>query len=197
MAKKLIITGGLIILIIILVLLAQRPAITPAPEDKQLIAQPEPTPRAIPETIPEPTPRAQEPEPTEPGVKLDVVYPDQVTFWVNEIRVPETYYSAQFIPIQEDNIKTFAGSFGPYPENPAHALRVVLCAEFTKVPAAPACEPVPLAFQDGYVTFARGYQEDEFIGAMAAKDYAAYYVVYAKETPVAYSNKAIIRTVRG
>ena len=57
------------------------------------------------------------------------------------------------------------------------------------------CETVPTIFRNGEVSFARGYQFDEFIGGLAAKDYIAYFKVYAGDTVVAASNEAVIRTV--
>ncbi len=101
-----------------------------------------------------------------------------------------------FIPIKDDQLKTFAGSFGPYFEDVTPYLKVVLCAQLYKVTAAPACEIVPLVYKEKYVSFARGYQSDEYIGGFAAKDYVAWYDVYVASTLVATSNRAVIRTVK-
>ncbi|MEM3154311.1 MAG: hypothetical protein QW165_01955 [Candidatus Woesearchaeota archaeon] len=200
MAKTAIITILLILVIVLLVYTATRQPATftvpaqPTPEKPQVI-----TPRATPVIIGEQTPRAPELKTPAPGIEIEKVLPAEVNFWVNDIRVPPSTRYAEglnYIPVKEKNIKTFAGSFGPYFENPVSHMRVVLCAEYYKVPAAPACEVVPLVYQDKYVTFARGYQFDEYIGGMAAKDYIAYFTIYAGETPVGYSNKAVIRTVK-
>lgn len=158
-----------------------------------------PTPKAPEIPRGEPTPKAPElPQATEPGVPAQLAFPETVNFWVNEIKVPETTAYVEgfnYIPLRKSDLKTFAGNFGQYPTDPTQNLKVVLCAEFYKVQAAPACETVPIIYKDGYVTFAKGYQFDEYIGAMAAKDYIAYYDVYAGQTKVASSNKAVIRTV--
>ena len=158
-----------------------------------------PTPKASEPERGTPTPKAPEITPTPAGTPQELVFPTNVNFWVNEIKVPETTAYEQglnYIPIKESNLKTFAGSFGPYPSDPTTNLRVTLCSEFYKVQAAPACENVKLVYQNQYVSFAKGYQYDEYIGGMAAKDYIAYYNVYLKETKVATSNVAVIRTVK-
>ncbi len=202
MAKTLLITAALIVIIVLLVIIAAKPpTITTEPVGKPIQMQPTPaapTPKAPEPAIEKPTPRAPEIEPTPPGIEISKVYPQEVNFWVNEIRVPETidYYGAKFIPIKESQLKTFAGSFGPYFEDPTPYIKVILCSEFYKVQAAPACEMVQLIYRDNYVSFAKGYQFDEYIGGMAAKDYLAYYDVYVGETPVAHSNKAVIRTIK-
>jgi len=195
----------LLVTIGLLVYIAIRPTTlqtTPQPAPQEPIqlepvqesAQEEPTPHApVPERG-EPTPRA--PEPTKPGTSLQL-QPDEALFWVNDIRVPSQTAYGYFIPVQDDDLKTFAGSFGPYIEDPTESLSVELCAEFTKVQAAPACEFVSLLFKNKYVSFARGYQFDEYIGGMAVKDYTAYYTVYANDKPIAHSNRAVVRTVRG
>lgn len=201
MAKTLLISAALIIIIILLIIIAVKPptTMTTKPAEQPIILQP--TPRAPEPQIPTPTtptPRAPEITPTPAGIEIEKVYPQEVTFWVNEIRVPETtdYYGAGFIPIKEDQLKTFAGSFGPYFEDPTLHIKVVLCAELYKVQAAPACEIVPIIYRDNYVSFARGYQFDEYIGGSAAKDYIAYYDVFVGNTAIAKSNKAVIRTVK-
>lgn len=199
MAKKLgtaiIITLLLIVIAILLFLATEQQPIqtTPIPE--------QPTPKApwvgtetI--TIEEQTQQSPKtPEPTEPaGVPLDKVYAQSAEFFVNNIRVGlvNTY---NYIPIKKSQVKTFAGSFGPYAEDPSEYLRVELCAELEDFAGKPACEVVPVMFRDGYVSFAKGYQYDEYIGAQAAKDYTAYYTVYVGDTAVANGPKARIRTI--
>jgi hypothetical protein len=200
MAKALII-GGLMVVIIALLLYV---AVKPAPTVTIPVQQPiqadrgTPTPTA-PEPVREPpSPRAEETTPPPGGIQIEAVYPEQVTFWVNEIMVPPitNYEGAGYIPIKKSNIKTFAGSFGPYAADPTAHLKVVMCAEFYSMPAAPSCETVPLIYRDNYVSFARGYQYDEYIGGMAAKDYVAFYDIYTGDTKVGSSNKAVIRTIK-
>jgi len=198
MAKTAIITILLIFVVVLLVYIAVRqPAVVTTP------AQPTPiqqlTPRAPAIEVGVPTQKAPVTKQPAAGIEIEKVIPQEVNFWINDIRAPETTTYAEglnFIPIKQSDIKTFAGSFGPYFEDPTPHMKVVLCAEYYKVVAAPACEVVQLVFQDKYATFARGYQFDEYIGGMAAKDYVAYYTIYAGEAPVGYSNKAVIRTVR-
>jgi len=201
MGKTLVITIVLIVLAVLLVLLAVRqPTVTTQPV--QPIPQPQelPTPRAPVQDIGTPTPKApEEIKAPQAGIEMEKAIPQEINFWVNDIRVPESTTYAEglnFIPIKQNDIKTFAGSFGPYFEDPTQHITVVLCAEYYKVQAAPACERVQLLWRDNYVSFARGYQFDEYIGGMAAKDYVAYYTIFAGEAPVGYSNKAVIRTVK-
>ncbi|VVB81328.1 Uncharacterised protein [uncultured archaeon] len=199
MAKTLIIGGLLVLIIALLLYIAVKPTPTQTIPVQQPI-QPEdrgtPTPTAQEPTREPPTPKAEETTPPPGGVSIEAVYPQQVNFWVNEILVSDvTDYQTGFIPIKKSNIKTFAGSFGPYYADPTPHLKVILCSEFYKMAAAPACEAVQMFYKDNYVTFAKGYQYDEYIGGLAAKDYIAYYDVYAGEVKVGSSNKAVIRTV--
>jgi hypothetical protein len=202
MTKTIMITTLLIVIIVILTIIAVRQPTTiiTTPSQKEILEQRELTPRA-PVIQPElPTQKAPEPAPPlSPGVQAEKIYPRETTFWVNEIRVPEstTYEEGlNFIPIKEDKLKTFAGSFGPYFEDVTPYLKVVLCSELYKVTAAPSCEIVPIVQQGNQVSFARGYQFDEYIGGNAAKDYIAWYDVYVANTLVATSNRAVIRTVK-
>jgi hypothetical protein len=200
MAKTAIITILLIVAVVLLVYIAARAPTTIITTPVPPTPAPQPlTPRAPPIEVGVPTPKAPVTKIPSAGIEMEKVMPQQVDFYVNNIRVPTSTTYAEglnFIPIKQHDIKTFAGSFGPYFEDPSPHMKVVLCAEFYKVAAAPACEVVPLVFQDKYVTFARGYQFDEYIGGMAAKDYVAYYTIYAGEPAVGHSNKAVIRTVK-
>ena len=198
MAKAVIIVGALIAAIILLVIVAQEPkqtTIFTSPIQQppgEIIVNEVPSPRT--DTTSPPSPVAVEPGPG--GITAAKIFPSEVNFWVNEIYVPASSYGeGSFIPIKKDDLKTFAGSFGRYQENPTSHLTVKLCSEYAKIQAAPVCETVPLLFRDGMVTFARGYQFDEYIGGQAAKDYIAYYTIYAGDTVIANSNRANIRTV--
>jgi len=199
MVKTFIITIGLIVIIALLVVIAvrQQTTIITQPVQEIIPVPEEKTPRVEEPERGLPSQRAPEPTPKQPGIKIEKVYPQEVDFWVNEIKVPEVtdYYGAGFIPIKKSQLKTFAGSFGPYFEDPTASIRVFLCAEFYKVQAAPSCEIVPTIYRGRYASFAKGYQYDEYIGGMAAKDYIAYYNVYAGDTLIGASNKAVIRTV--
>ena len=202
MTKTFIISILLIVIIVILTIIAVRqPAtIVTTPSKQEIPEQRELTPHA-PVIQPEiPTQKAPEPAPPlSPGVQAEKIYPSETTFWVNEIRVPPstTYEEGlNFIPIKDDQLKTFSGSFGPYFEDVTPYLKVVLCSQFYKVTAAPSCEIVPIVQQGNSVSFARGYQSDEYIGGNAAKDYIAWYDVYVANTLIATSNRAVIRTVR-
>ncbi len=198
MAKKYFIAIALIAIIAILLYIAVKPAptiTTPVP----LLPTYEPPTQRAPEPIKgPPTQKAPEITPTQPGTPAELVYPQTVDFWVNEIRVPVTtnYEGGSYIPIKESNIKTFAGSIGPYYDDPTSQIRVILCSELYKAQAAPSCETVPIIYRNNYVSFARGYQFDEYIGGNAAKDYIAYYDVYVSNTKVATSNVAVIRTTK-
>jgi hypothetical protein len=192
MTNVVIIVLLLVILGVLLILAIQTPPLQTTPVEQ-------PTPKApwleqeiiIEET--QTTPKA--PEPTQPeGVPIEKVYAQTVQFFVNNIRVGlvNTY---DYIPLKKSQVKTFAGSFGPYSQDPTQYIRVELCSEMKDFPGKPACEVVPLLYRDNYVSFARGYKYDEYIGAQAAKDYTAYYTVYVGDTVVANGPKARIRTV--
>jgi len=203
MAK--VIWAALLAAFIVLVVLAGLfPPIEPPIESKptpQIAVQPE---RQMP-PVQEPTPPVRAKTPVSPIAQLPEnvapsftqLRPSEVLFWVNEIDVPpyqETFYN--FLPIQESDLKTFAGRFGPYAKDPREWLRVDLCAEQYKIPAGPACMPMRITFDGAYASFAVGLQHDEYVGGLAAKDYLAYYVVRSGEAVVAQSNKAVVRTVR-
>ncbi len=188
MAKTLVISALLAIIILILVYIAAKPAILIAQPEQQIIQ--EPTPRAEEGT---PTPKATETTPTAPGTS-ESLFPQEITFWVNSIRV-QSLTTSNFIPVPEDNVKTFAGSFGPYFDEP-EGLKVVLCSELSKVTAAPSCETVATIYKDRYVSFARGYDSDEYIAGMAVKDYLAYYTIYHGDIVIGKSPTANIRTVK-
>lgn len=150
----------------------------------------EPTP------APMPVPPPAIPTPTRRPISL---VPSHVYFWVNSIPVPDVInVDYNFIPLKKDRLKSFSGSFGPYFEDPRAHLTVLLCSEDLRVPSAPACENVDLSFrsEEGYVDFGTGYEEDEFIGYTARKDYFAYFIVKSNGETIAHSPKAAIRTVK-
>lgn len=179
----------LIVIIGLLVYIAVKPQILVTQPEQQIIPE-QPTPKAEEGT---PTPKATETTPTAPGTQQSL-FPQEITFWVNSIRI-QSLSTSNFIPVPEDDVKTFAGSFGPYFDEP-EGLQVVLCSELSKVTAAPSCETVPTIYKDRYVSFARGYDSDEYIGGMAAKDYLAYYTIYHGDTIIGKSPTANIRTVK-
>lgn len=121
--------------------------------------------------------------------------PAHTYLWVNNILVPTIISEYSFIPLKENKIKTFSGSFGPYPDDFRKYLTVTLCSEDARVPSAPSCELVELVYRDGYIDFGTGYKEDEYIGYTARKDYYAYYQVHSGEYLLAQSPKAYVRTV--
>ena len=135
-------------------------------------------------------------EEIEKGVRFESVYPEEVNFWVNTILVPQVslYNGSSFILLRKESIKTFAGSFGPYKDDPSEFIEVLLCSELSKVNVAPACEKISATFQNDFMSFAKGYTPDTFIGGIAAKDYTAYFDVFVGNTSIAVSNKAVIRT---
>ena len=113
MAKNLIIGGLLIIIIAILIYIAVRPPTTVTiPVQQPTIPEERgtPTPKAPEIDRGTPTPKAQETTPPPAGVP-ETIFPQEVNFFVNEITVPEA--GLDFIPIKENNLKTFAGAFGP------------------------------------------------------------------------------------
>lgn len=135
--------------------------------------------------------------PIEKVPDIQISTPDEVYFWVNNMLIPETtlYNGSQFLSIRKDQIRTFAGLFGPYFDDPTNEITVVLCAELTKIQAPLSCERMEIVFRDRYVSFANGFGPDEYIGGRVYKDYTAYYNVYQGNTTIAASRKAVIRTV--
>jgi len=162
----------------------------------QPVVYPEIVEKVTPEVPEAKTPKAEEVVNIAPEFK-DLV-PSETRFFVNEIEVPpfsSSYYN--YIPLKEHDLKSFAGSFGPYSKNPIPYINVKLCAENYKVSnPAPVCQPVELIFRQGMVSFAVGLQYDEYIGGMAAKDYLAYYTITSGDANAGESNKAVIRTVK-
>lgn len=134
------------------------------------------------------------PEPPKPA-KWELT-PAYTEFYVNRIFVPPFFPT--FIPIMDDDIKTFSGKFGPYYEDIRSYITVELCAHARDYPEMFACEKVwELNFIDNYVTFVRGYPPDEYVGNVALKNYGAYYVVKSKDYGnIAQSSVAPIRQVK-
>lgn len=199
---KILLSIGMIVIIGLLLYLAIKPSevVVTQPVPTPIIVKPvQPqTPKAQP-IVPKVTPPQIEEPALPPGPSMEEIYPSETNFWVNTIRVPATTTYDEgynFIPVKQDDIKTFAGSFGPYFDDPSQHITVILCAELSKVQAAPACQRVQTIYRDNYLSFAVGFQFDEYIGGMAAKDYIAYYVVSVGNEVIARSNTAVIRTVR-
>ena len=58
------------------------------------------------------------------------------------------------------------------------------------------CESVALNYANGYVSFARGYDEDEYIARQALKNYGAiYFIISPDYGNIAQSNTAIIKLI--
>ena len=94
--------------------------------------------------------------------------------------------------------KTFAGSFGPYMQDPRPYLSVELCQEWPDFPnVEPVCETVEnLAYRDGQVSWALGYDWDEFPAYQhPPRSWAAFYRITANGY-VVESSHAPIRLVR-
>lgn len=204
MAKAAIIWTALLAAAIVLVVLAgiNPPAeVDTVPvEQPEVVEQVEPLPIIIENkspAVPErKSPVADIPENVAPS--FTQLKPQITRFFVNEIEVPEwseSYYN--FIPVKQFDIKSFAGSFGPYNADPRDWITVRLCSESYKIPgASPACQPVKLTYNNNYVSFAVGLTYDEYIGGMAAKDYIAYYTISSGDASLGESDKAVIRTVK-
>jgi len=122
--------------------------------------------------------------------------PQFVEFNVNKIMIPEMQVSA-FIPVQRDNPRVFSGKFGPYPEDYSEFIYVELCSFVESQPEMFACEKIRnLNYMDGYLTFARGYDWDEYIAGLAMRNFGTYYEVKSGEFgTLATSNRGIINLV--
>ena len=123
----------------------------------------------------------------------DSLTPAFVRLQVDRIEVPEpNYYN--FHSLRRDRLHTYSGSAGYYEQDPLPFLQGYLCSYAYKVPGAPLrCERVQLAYGDGSVVFATGYDTDEFIGGQAqGTDFAAVFIVANPEygilgaSPIAY-----------
>ena len=123
--------------------------------------------------------------------------PDSVSFFVDSIPVVVNMQSPDFLPLSQDNMRVFSGKFGPYPENYNKFIYVELCSFVVSQPEMFGCERIRnLNFVDGYLTFARGYDWDEYIAGLAMRNFGAYYVVKSTEYgPLATSPRAIINLV--
>jgi hypothetical protein len=123
----------------------------------------------------------------------DYLVPQALSFAVDRIAIQESNYNA-FLPLKEDRIHTYSGRAGYYAEDPLPFIQGYLCAYAYKIQGAPLrCERVDLAYQDEVVSFARGYDGDEYIGHQAAGiDFAALFLLTNPEygilaaSPVAY-----------
>ena len=122
--------------------------------------------------------------------------PSQMYFFVDSIIVPEVQ-AYNFLPLPQDDMRTFSGKFGPYPEDYSDLLTVELCSFVSSQPEMIACEKVrDLNYIDGYITFARGYDWDEYIGGMAMRNFGAFYRVKSPEFgEIAKSNSAVVELV--
>ncbi|MBW3002178.1 hypothetical protein KY338_03405 [Candidatus Woesearchaeota archaeon] len=123
--------------------------------------------------------------------------PVNVEFYADSIMVPPVMNEYNFLPLKKDDMRTFSGKFGPYSEDYRKYFYVELCSYVLSQPEMFGCEKIrDLNFMDGYITFARGYDYDEFIAGLAMRNFGAYYVVQSTEFgPLATSNKAVINLV--
>lgn len=175
----------------------------PAQQPTPIVPEIQPTPEATPQ-VPSETPEeesglifgeglgaaAQQPTPTKENL-----IPAYMEFQVNKLMIPE-YFGYEFIPIKKDNIRTFAGKFGPYYYDYRPYLYVELCSFVSSQPEMFACEKANLNYINNYLTFVNGYKPDEFIGNVAMKEFGAYYLVRSKEHGIlAKSNVAPIKIV--
>jgi hypothetical protein len=123
--------------------------------------------------------------------------PISTSFYVDSIPVMVNMQSPDFFPLSKYNMRVFSGKFGPYPENYNKFVYVELCSFVESQPEMFGCERIRnLNFVDGYLTFARGYDWDEYIAGLAMRNFGAYYVVKSTEYgPLATSKRAIINLV--
>lgn len=132
---------------------------------------------------------------TEGQMPKDSLIPTDIQFYVNRIPVYGPMQTA-FIPLYEDDLKTFSGKFGPYPFDPRKFIGVKLCSFPKTFPDMLNCESVSLNYANGYAHFARGYPCDEYIARQALKNYGAlYYVVSPAYGNLAQSPSVMIKVV--
>jgi len=128
-------------------------------------------------------------------IAKDSLIPAEIQFYVNTIPVYGPMPSA-FIPIYQDDMKTFSGKFGPYDFDPREFIGAKLCSYPKNFPDMLNCESVNLNYANNYVSFARGYDYDEYIGRQALKNYGAvYFIISPAYGNIAQSPNAIIKLV--
>jgi hypothetical protein len=128
----------------------------------------------------------------------EALTPEAIVLSVNKIPILQTNYNYA-LSLERDDIHTFSGTAGSYVNDPTEFLQGYLCAYAYKVMGAPLrCERVKLGFQDGTVTFARGYAPDEYIAYQAVgTDFAAVFVLANAEYGIlAASPPAYLKYVR-
>jgi hypothetical protein len=124
-----------------------------------------------------------------------MLMPTEAEFYVNRIMVPPEMITA-FIPMKKWDLNTFSGRFGPYDFDPRQYIGVKLCSYPKNFPNMLSCETVSTNFANGYVHFARGYAEDEFIARQALKNFGAiYFIVSPAYGNIAQSNPAILKLI--
>jgi len=123
-----------------------------------------------------------EPSIEEMPVQVDTYYPSKAElapattiFSANRIVIPERQF-IQYLPLRAGRIRHFQGRFGPYEQDLRQYLEVHLCSAEINL-GLQACEVVQTSFRDGWVEFAKGYTEEEFIGGLAREQFVAFYVI--------------------
>ncbi len=164
--------------------------VMPMPEPEQAIYQ-EPI-YDLPAAVPEQTIQPAEPVPTR-----EELTPEYIEFSVNRIFIPPAG-SYPFLPISLDRPRTFAGKFGPYAEDVRNEFTVQLCSyAYQYDNQILSCDTPRLSYQDGYIVWALGYAEDEYIGAQAIRNFGAAFIIKSKTHGVlAQSNEAIINLIK-
>lgn len=131
----------------------------------------------------------------EGSVMKSSLEPTEKILYVNNIPIYGPMF-ASFIPIYSDDMKTFAGKFGPYNIDPRSHIEVKLCTFPKSFPDMLNCETVELNYANSYVQFARGYDYDEFIARQALKNYGVvYFIVSPAYGNIAQSPTAIIKVI--
>ena len=119
--------------------------------------------------------------------------PETIEFSVDRIPIQWTGQD-QSISLDKERIHTYSGSAGYYAEDPRRYLQGFLCTYAYKVKNPPPyCERVALGYNDGVLSFARGYPTDEYIANQAAGiDFAAFFMLVNPDygiiasSPIAY-----------
>ncbi len=128
--------------------------------------------------------------------------PQEIAFWAQGVRVYPGLSEIDFIPVKSTDMKEFGGTFGPYTQdfldNWGKAIKVKLCSKSTAMAkvSTPHCQTVSTFFDDGYLTFAIGYDYDEYIGWTALRNYEAYFLVLNGDAIVSESPHVYIRTIK-
>lgn len=126
--------------------------------------------------------------PVAPEEKTIPLVPKVLSFTVNRYIVPVNQ-PMYFVPIRKEDIRSFSGSFGPYPQSVRKYVEVMLCASEIDGSGIRCAQSVP-DYRGDMMEFMEGYNTDEYIAGVARKQFLAWYELHTSEGMIAKSNVA-------